>query len=101
MTVINNYYNSYNHNVTKTPKFGNYNYSNKSKTQRYAIGASSLITPGLGQIINGETSKGIAFLLAIICTSLIGDKFPKYKTANLIANIGIRGFAAYDAYKNA
>ena len=100
MTAINNYYNSYNYNATKTPQFGNYNYSNKSKTQRYAIGASSLITPGLGQIINGETSKGIALLLATICTALIGDKFPKYKIANLIVNLGIRGFATYDAYKN-
>jgi hypothetical protein len=80
----------------------NYYYSSPStKTRRLAIGASSLLAPGLGQVINGENSKGIAFFLGILCCSLLGHKRHKLP-ANLIdiAGWGVAGWAAYDAYKH-
>ena len=45
---------------------GYYNYTGKTKTQRIATGISSMTIGGLGQVINGDTSKGIAFFLGTL-----------------------------------
>jgi TM2 domain-containing membrane protein YozV len=56
----------------------------------------SLIVPGLGQIINGETTKGIIFIVAIVvayltCFIIIG----------FIAVPAVMAYAAYDAFQGA
>lgn len=100
MTIINNYPNQYSLKKYNNTAFKqNYNYSSSSKTKRLAIGASSLIVPGLGQIINGETSKGVAFFLATICNGLLCYKKRQLNTICKFSRLGISGWAAIDAYK--
>ena len=76
-------------------------YSQSSKTKKYATGAASPLIPGLGQVINGETPKGIAFFLAGLCNYLLCFRNRKHMLIGGIARAAIGGFAAYDAYKKA
>lgn len=77
-----------------------YSYSNKSKTQRIAIGISSIPISGLGQVINGETSKGVAFFLAtLLNTACYFARNRRNKIAHLIMALGLKAWSAIDAYK--
>ncbi len=83
-------------------KDGYNNSSNPNpKLRKFAIGAFSLIVPGSGQIINGETNRGIIFFLASITNFLLCFKVLKAKLLGAIIRIGIGAYAAYDAYKKA
>lgn len=77
----------------------NYNYSKASKTRKYGVGAASLIVPGLGQVINNETPKGIAFFLGAICDYLLLVR--NSKPFGRLIGLGIAIWAAIDAYRHA
>ncbi len=83
------------------PNFRSYygNYSSKSTVQRVAVGSSSVLLPGLGQVVNGEYAKGAAFFLAT-ALNLVCFRRSSHKTIGSVINWGIRGIAAYDAYKH-
>jgi TM2 domain-containing membrane protein YozV len=56
----------------------------------------SLVIPGLGQIINGETTKGVILIVAIVvayftCLFVIG----------FLAVPAVMAYAAYDAFQGA
>lgn len=86
-----NYYNS------------NYKYSNASKTKKIGVGVASFAIPGLGQIINNETSKGIAMFIASLSTILLHHTIKRRSdTKRLLSSLGIIGiriWSAIDAYK--
>lgn len=82
------------------PNFNGY-YNTQNKTKKIAVGASSFIVPGLGQVINGQTSKGIAFFLGSLCSLLVFTKVHKHKTLAWVFRLLIGALAANDAYKNA
>ena len=84
--------------------FGSYyNYSGRTKTQRFAIAASSFgPVAGLGQVINGENAKGIAFFLGnLLNTACFIACGRKNKIAHIIGGLAIRTWSAIDAYKRA
>lgn len=57
----------------------------------------SLIIPGLGQVINGDTQKGIIlFVVAVIMGAIASFIFRQWIV--YIINIFISLYAAYDAY---
>ena len=85
---------------TNKQNFKGYNYySGKSTSSRIGVGAASIVIPGLGQIINGETAKGAAFFLASACNYLLFFRKRNNMTAGIIGRLGIGAWSAYDAYK--
>ena len=82
-------------------RYDDYNYSSSSKTRKRAVGFASLLVPGLGQVINGETYKGIAFFLASICNYVLFLRNNDNRMLGLIGMVGIRTWSAHDANKNA
>lgn len=103
LSINNSVYSNSNIQSPKFKRHDGYNYSSSSTTKKCAIGASSFFIPGLGQVINGETSKGVAFVLGIICCHLLPliRRNPKAMTLGSLAHLGTSCWAAYDAYKNA
>lgn len=81
--------------------FKNYytNYSQRNTAQRLGIGASSVLLPGLGQLINGEYAKGTAFFLATLLNYVCFKKNTN-RTIGTAINLGLRAITAYDAYKH-
>ena len=75
--------------------------SSSSKTKKLAVGFASFAIPGLGQVINGETSKGVAFFLGAVCNGLLFFRKRNNMLLGTIGRLGIGGWAAHDAYKKA
>lgn len=79
-----------------------YNYSGKTKAQKIAIASSSIPVSGLGQIINGETSKGIAFFLATLLNlACFKARGKRNKLAHIIVALALKAWSSVDAYKRA
>ena len=78
-----------------------YNHSSSSRAKKLATGFASFAIPGLGQVINGETTKGIVLLLGSVCNSLIFFRKRTNVPLGVTGRLGIGSWAAYDAYKNA
>ena len=85
--------------------FDKFNYSAKSLTadktpvfKKCFAGLASLIFPGLGQIMNGDTKKGALFMIGDIALSLSSLKTKKLWYARGAA---VNLAAAADAYHNA
>lgn len=79
--------------------FTNY-YSGKTKTQRIATGVASFALPGLGQVINGENTKGIAYLLgSLLNVATFLARYRKNIFVHRLIALVIRATAAIDAYK--
>ncbi|MBS7256827.1 MULTISPECIES: hypothetical protein [Methanobrevibacter] len=60
---------------------------------------ASLIIPGLGQLLNGQTQKGIIFLAVLILLNV----FSYFLMNNIFGNVislAYHVFACYDAYTN-
>ena len=73
-------------------------YYSNNKARKWGTATASFLIPGLGQVINEETPKGIAFFLGSTCNYLL---FHRYLRKNLLAwigRIGIGIWAAKDAY---
>ena len=86
----------------KTPSFKRHDrYGSSYKTRKLAVGAASIAVPGLGQVINGETSKGVAFFLGAVCNFLLFFRKRNNVLLGTIGTLGIRGWSAHDAYKKA
>lgn len=77
----------------------------EEKEHKKYIGSAiaSFLLPGLGQFIKGEAGKGVRDLL-IIGAILVGSFVNIFKGKSLalsfalsVANLGIRGYSAYDA----
>ena len=104
MLGVNNYSN--NNYTIQAPSFKKYDgysnyYSSSSKTKKLAVGAASFMVPGLGQVINGETSKGVAFFLGAVCNFLLFFRKRNNMLLGTIGRLGIGGWSAHDAYKRA
>ena len=81
--------------------FKNYysNYSQRNTMQRVGVGVSSVLLPGLGQVINGEYAKGTAYFLATLLNYVCFKKSTN-RIIGTVINWGLRGITAYDAYKH-
>lgn len=90
-TIIQNNQNSFSRN----------HYSHSNKAKKIATGVASAAIPGLGQVINGETSKGITFWLGSLCNYLLFLKNKKSLPLGSIGRIGIGIWSAKDAYDKA
>ena len=61
-------------------------------------GILSFIIPGLGQVLNGDTAKGIGLFAAVIALNLFTYYVLNNPFGHLI-NVAYRLYAGYDAYK--
>ena len=61
-------------------------------------GILSFIIPGLGQVLNGDKSKGIELFIIVIALNLFTYYFLNNPFGHVI-NIAYRLYAGYDAYK--
>lgn len=102
MLSVNNFqtYNLKSRSLTFKNYDGYYYSRSSSKVKRFAVGVASFAVPGLGQVINGETSKGLAFFLGSLCNYLLCFKNRNHMTLGWLTRLGIGGWAAHDAYKH-
>lgn len=61
-------------------------------------GILSFIIPGLGQVLNGDTTKGLGLFIIVIVLNLFMYYLLNNPFGHLI-NIAYRLYAGYDAYK--
>lgn len=98
MLSVGNNYNSYVNRTTSFRSNNEYGSSAVPKGRRYGVAAASFLLPGLGQVINNETPRGLAFFIGTICCGIINHTRPVLRS---IVRVGIGIWAAIDAYKRA
>jgi len=78
-----------------TAPAGGYTTGDTAKTPVLSL-ILSLVVPGLGQIINGETNKGIILIVAIVIAY-----FTCFIAIGFLLVPAVMAYAAYDAFQGA
>lgn len=71
-----------------------------STGKKWGVGIASACIPGLGQAINGEWGKGLAFFGGSIGAKILGGIF-RSPAMTMIGGLGVRIWSVVDAVKNA
>lgn len=92
--------------VKEFPDHYEYTFKEEASTgKKWGVGLGSFFIPGLGQAINGQWGKAAGFFVgAGACQIYNYRRVLNKKAPNLLvslAQLGIVGFASYDAVKNA